>query len=328
MKSHVKILLLLLFCCSGFRAHPPVHQRPDSKLIGGLSTKPSSHPYVVSLQTRLFRIRAHICGGTLLSQNWILTAGHCVTESFIVKWLPMDAIAGSNNAHEMHNMGFGPDAQIAPVDRRIPHPDYAGGIGPNDLAVLHTSNPFKFTKFIQPAILPLLSKATYEYPLMLTGWGILRTTFFFPDLPRYLQEVNVTYIPYKECYEAIEAIKDKGETNPLDEKSNICTGPITGGVSACSGDSGGPLIQFINERDNSIDEDKDNIFEENDDKYPLTLPNRKGEDRKIKEENNNKIIPMVVGVVSWGSTPCGDKGAPTVYTKVDHFLDFINTYVI
>ncbi|XP_047988464.1 lectizyme-like [Leguminivora glycinivorella] len=327
MKSHV---LLLLMFCSGFRAHKAANEKPDGKLIGGLSTKPSKHPYLVSIQTRFFRIRAHICGGTLLSESWILSAGHCVTESFIVKWLPMDAVAGSNNAHEMHGLGFGPDAQIAPVDRRIAHPNYAGGIGPNDIAVLHTSNPFKFTKFIQPAMLPLISKATYESPLTLTGWGILKTTFFFPDLPRYLQEVNVTFIPYKECYEAIESIKDKGETNPLDEKSNICTGPLSGGVSACSGDSGGPLIQFINEYDNIIneDEDEDNLTAELNDNYLLKLPNRKGEKRKSKEETDTKISPMVVGVVSWGSTPCGDKGAPTVYTKVNNFLDFINTHVI
>lgn len=33
--------------------------------------------------------------------------------------------------------------------------------------------------------------------MILTGWGVLRTTVFFPDLPSKLQEVAVTYIPYK-----------------------------------------------------------------------------------------------------------------------------------
>lgn len=69
-------------------------------------------------------------------------------------------------------------------------------IGPNDIALLHTSSPFKFTKYVKPAQLPIHPKTTYKHPLKLTGWGVLRTTAFFPDLPRNLQEVNVTYLPY------------------------------------------------------------------------------------------------------------------------------------
>lgn len=35
----------------------------------------------------------------------------------------------------------------------------------------------------------------------------------------------------------------------------------------------------------------------------------------------------IVGVVSWGVVPCGIVGAPSVYTKVSAYIDFINQYV-
>lgn len=44
-----------------------------------------------------------------------------------------------------------------------------------------------------------------------------------------------------ECAEAL--IKIFGESEPLDEATNVCTGPLFEGISSCSGDSGGPLVQ-------------------------------------------------------------------------------------
>lgn len=38
-------------------------------------------------------------------------------------------------------------------------------------------------------------------------------------------------------------------------------------------------------------------------------------------------VPIVIGVVSWGVTPCGEVGAPTIYTNVSAYMDFINKYL-
>lgn len=37
--------------------------------------------------------------------------------------------------------------------------------------------------------------------------------------------------------------------------------------------------------------------------------------------------PVVVGIVSWGITPCGTPTAPSVYTKVSHLIDWIKLYL-
>lgn len=72
-------------------------------------------------------------------------------------------------------------------------------------------------------------------------------------------------------------IRISGTSYPL-SPNNICTGPLSGGLSACSGDSGGPL-----EQDGTV-----------------------------------------IGIVSWGMTPCGSRGAPSVFTKVSAYIDWIN----
>lgn len=69
---------------------------------------------------------------------------------------------------------------------------------------------------------------------------------------------------------------------PLDvHGGNLCTDPGKA-ISACVGDSGGPLI------------DNDNVL---------------------------------IGVVSWGLTPCGNAGAPNVYANVGYFVNWLLQYI-
>lgn len=86
-------------------------------------------------------------------------------------------------------------------------------------------------------------------------------------------------------------------------------------MSACSGDSGGPLIEFVPKSEDIKDEH--NYIDEH---YPLSLP-------QSRVNKKREATPVVVGIVSWGVSPCGDKGAPTVYTKVEHFINFINKHI-
>lgn len=40
-----------------------------------------------------------------------------------------------------------------------------------------------------------------------------------------------------------------------------------------------------------------------------------------------KIMPTVVGVISWGFVPCGTRGAPTIYSNVSNYMEFITKYL-
>lgn len=149
-----------------------------------------------------------------------------------------------------------------------------------------------------------------------------------------------------ECNKAINALKEPNEDNPLNRLANICTGPITGGVAACSGDSGGPLIQYISydEPDTLTTQEADYTTEtsnwtdeivtnEVDDAYTTenistgNIDTSGTEKTPVADEVQNYkdegFIPVVIGVVSWGISPCGEVGAPTVYTNVTTYADFI-----
>lgn len=136
---------------------------------------------------------------------------------------------------------------------------------------------------------------------------------------------------FVECYAAIENLKEDHESNPLNKDANVCTGPTTGGVAACSGDSGGPLIQYVpNGLLDPNDPVEDNTEKYNEANYVCcneqtteTIEDTTPQDRQYVEE----FIPIVIGVVSWGVSPCGEVGAPTVYTNVTTYLDFINYYI-
>lgn len=52
---------------------------PDTGIIGGQIAKAGQFPFIVSLQEGFFR-KEHFCGGSLISDKFVITAGHCVVE--------------------------------------------------------------------------------------------------------------------------------------------------------------------------------------------------------------------------------------------------------
>jgi trypsin len=51
---------------------------PEDKIVGGTEVVPNSLPFQISLQRRSFAGFSQSCGGSILNENTILDAAHCV----------------------------------------------------------------------------------------------------------------------------------------------------------------------------------------------------------------------------------------------------------
>ncbi|XP_063916820.1 trypsin-1-like [Zophobas morio] len=274
----MKAFLLLVVLVAVVSAKPaaqlrkPAFFRPSPRITNGDDAAPGQFPHQISYQWGILGFDQHVCGGTIISETWVLTAGHCVTE--VPEIGDHKVIAGVTNLWEDTA-----EKQTINVVQKIVHSDFGGDVGPNDIALLKLASPLTFGDLVKPIALPEADSVPTGNAI-LSGWGSTSTSDI-PVMPDQLQTTTIPLLSFEECSGAIESLLEQGEENPLSEESNICTGPLTGGISACSGDSGGPLIQDDN----------------------------------------------IIGIVSWGFTPCGSDGAPSVYTKVSNFIDFINQYV-
>ncbi|XP_031788611.1 venom peptide isomerase heavy chain-like [Nasonia vitripennis] len=256
-------------------------ERP-TRIVGGEDAEKGRHPWQVSLhwfnKKRGIKPR-HVCGGTLLTAGWVLTAGHCKTLSPKRPGGQYLIYAGK------HQLGTEEDTeQKRLVEETFVYPEYKGSVGPYDIALMKLEEPFELNEYVSTASLPY-PEESHHGNAMLTGWGSISRTRR-PEAPEVLQAATLPLLDFHECKEALDNRLKKEGRNPL-HPTNICTGPLDGSQSACKGDSGGPLVIT-----NSFD------------------------------------MVEVIGVVSWGLFPCGGRNAPSVYTRVSAFVEWIHMIML
>lgn len=71
---------------------------------------------------------------------------------------------------------------------------------------------------------------------MIAGWG-QTSTGILPPTATHLQKIQAAVVPIAECRNALSALEVELSTGFM------CTGPLTGGIGVCAGDSGGPVLQ-------------------------------------------------------------------------------------
>ena len=261
-------MLLLLFvvrflCASGHNATEDKTLKEEDavgrRIVGGRRALEGEFPYQVGL---IAGDRGLVfCGGSILSNHWIVTAAHCITDgsSQHTPTSRLRALIGVTNQ-------LNRPAEVLQIDRVIVHENYDSNSNVNDIALLRTRNAITRGRAIS---LPVRgSKPSVQSPAVVTGWGTTseggRRSYDLLAATIPIQDDSQCYRIYRTRYRVPEM---------------LCAGAMEGGRDTCQGDSGGPMA----------------------------------------------VSGVLVGITSFGRG-CARRNAPGVYTRVSHYVDWIQCH--
>nr|XP_020487722.1 serine protease 53-like [Labrus bergylta] len=203
---------LLLFCVlAGFRGNAL-----GSEIINGKKAKEKSMLYMASVQSKA----GHICGGFLISEDFVVTAAHCD------KWKPTSVVLGTHHLNKLNET-------MRYSVKKCKHPSYKEVGSGNDIMLLKLSvkAPLGKKGLIKPIKLPSHKmKLKDNKKCQVVGWGMTSTK---GEVENDLREVEVPVINLEKCQ---KLWKNKLPSNV------ICAGGYGTKKGFCQGDSGGPLV--------------------------------------------------------------------------------------
>ncbi|XP_017273308.1 chymotrypsin-like elastase family member 2A [Kryptolebias marmoratus] len=217
----MKFVVLALLVAGAYGCGTPTFAPVVSRVVGGEDAKPNSWPWQISLQYKSNGEFRHTCGGTLISNQWVLTAAHCIS-----KGREYAVVMGKHNLKETEqgtvSMG---------TSNIIVHEKWNPLFIRNDIALIKLESPVQFSDTIKASCLPADGFILpHNESCYVTGWGRIYTGGPIADI---LQQAMLPVVDHATCSKSDWWGFQVTETM-------VCAGG-DGVVSGCNGDSGGPL---------------------------------------------------------------------------------------
>ena len=184
---------------------------------------PGAYPYFVRVDNN----GSPYCGGSLVADNFVVTAAHCYAANLSV------AVNGYDESR-VDNLKW--DQSYRTVERMLQHPNFNPVSYENDIMLLKLNAPVTITdipnlKYLRPNF-----NGTKPVPgdeLMTMGLGLTEAKIY----PLVLHQVTLDAVDPTEC-------SRKFSRGGITLFSDVMLCAARSGKDACSGDSGGPLIHM------------------------------------------------------------------------------------